>query len=80
MWANSSGDWGVVSTMAKGNTAVLVYPAVQQQFGANQPALLESDLYYPASPSDPKQMAGSTGPIGQLTTLGGAPGSFFART
>ena len=40
MWANSSGDWGVVSTMAKGNTAVLVYPAVQQQFGANQPALL----------------------------------------
>ena len=40
VWANSSGDWGVVSTMAKGNTAVLVYPAVQQQFGANQPALL----------------------------------------
>jgi len=41
VWANSSGDWGVVSTMAKGNTAVLTYPAVQQQFGANnQPALL----------------------------------------
>jgi hypothetical protein len=41
VWANSSGNWGVVSTMAKGNTAVLTYPAVQQQFGAsNQPALL----------------------------------------
>jgi hypothetical protein len=41
VWANSSGDWGVTSTMAKGNTAVLTYPAVQQQFGANdQPASL----------------------------------------
>ena len=41
VWANSSGDWGVVSTMAKGNTAVLTYPAVQEQFGANnQPASL----------------------------------------
>ena len=41
VWANSSGDWGVVSTMAKGNTAVLTYPAVQMQFGANnQPASL----------------------------------------
>jgi hypothetical protein len=35
VWANSSSDWGVVSTMAKGNTAVLTYPAVQEQFGAN---------------------------------------------
>jgi hypothetical protein len=41
VWANSSSDWGVVSTMAKGNTAVLTYPAVQEQFGANgQPAPL----------------------------------------
>jgi hypothetical protein len=41
VWANSSGEWGVTSTMAKGNTAVLTYPAVQQQFGANdQPASL----------------------------------------
>jgi len=41
VWANSSGDWGVVSTMAKGNTAVLTYPAVQEQFGANnEPAPL----------------------------------------
>jgi hypothetical protein len=43
VWANSSSDWGVVSDMAKGNTAVLTYPAVQQQFGANgQPAPLSS--------------------------------------
>jgi hypothetical protein len=43
VWANSSSDWGVVSTMAKGNTAVLTYPAVQEQFGANgQPAPLSS--------------------------------------
>jgi hypothetical protein len=41
VWANSSSDWGVVSTMAKGNTAVLTYPAVQELFGANdQPAPL----------------------------------------
>ena len=41
VWANSSSDWGVVSTMAKGNTEVLVYPAVQELFGANnQPAPL----------------------------------------
>lgn len=41
VWANSSGDWGVVSNMAKGNTAVLTYPAVQEQFGANdEPAPL----------------------------------------
>lgn len=41
IWANSSSDWGVVSTMAKGNTEVLVYPAVQELFGANnQPAPL----------------------------------------
>jgi hypothetical protein len=43
VWANSSSDWGVVSTMAKGNTAVLAYPAVQEQFGANnQPAPLSN--------------------------------------
>ena len=41
IWANSSSRWGVVSTMAQGNTAVLTYPAVQEQFGANdQPAPL----------------------------------------
>jgi hypothetical protein len=41
IWANSSSDWGVVSTMAKGNTAVLTFPDVQEQFGANdQPASL----------------------------------------
>ncbi|HLM89061.1 MAG TPA: hypothetical protein VK284_08540 [Streptosporangiaceae bacterium] len=41
VWANSSSSWGVVSTMAKGNTAVLTYPAVQRLFGANnQPAPL----------------------------------------
>jgi hypothetical protein len=39
VWANSSSDWGVVATMAKGNTAVLTYPDVQRIFGANnQPA------------------------------------------
>lgn len=43
VWANSSSSWGVVSNMAKGNTAVLTYPAVQEQFGANgQPAPLSS--------------------------------------
>jgi hypothetical protein len=43
IWANSSSDWGVVSTMAKGNTAVLTYPAVQELFGENgQPAPLAS--------------------------------------
>jgi len=26
IWANSPNDWGVVSTMAAGNTAVLTYP------------------------------------------------------
>ncbi len=35
IWANSSSDWGVVATMAKGNTAVLTYPNVQETFGAN---------------------------------------------
>jgi hypothetical protein len=41
IWANSSSDWGVVSTMAKGNTAVLTYPNVQETFGANdEPASL----------------------------------------
>jgi hypothetical protein len=41
VWANSSSDWGVVSTMAAGNTAVLTYPAVQELYGANnQPAPL----------------------------------------
>jgi hypothetical protein len=41
LWADSSSDWGVVSTMAKGNTAVLTYPDVQEVFGANdKPASL----------------------------------------
>jgi hypothetical protein len=43
VWANSSSSWGVVSTMARGNTAVLTYPAVQELFGANnKPAPLSS--------------------------------------
>jgi hypothetical protein len=37
VWANSSADWGVVSTMANGNTAVLTYPAVQDLFSAGNP-------------------------------------------
>ena len=35
VWANSSSSWGVVSDMAKGNTTVLAYPAVQRRFGAD---------------------------------------------
>jgi hypothetical protein len=35
VWVNSSSNWGVVSDMAKGNTTVLTYPAVQRKFGAN---------------------------------------------
>jgi hypothetical protein len=35
IWANSSSDWGVVSNMAKGNAAVLTYPAVQKKFDVN---------------------------------------------
>jgi len=33
IWANSSSDWGVVSTMAAGNTAVLTYPNLGQVYG-----------------------------------------------
>jgi hypothetical protein len=41
IWANSSSDWGVVANMAKGNTSVLTYPAVQKRFGAGgEPAML----------------------------------------
>jgi len=32
MWADSVGDWGVVSTMAAGNTAVLTYPDIGKLF------------------------------------------------
>lgn len=37
VWANSSADWGVVSTMAHGNTAVMAYPAVQDLFSRGNP-------------------------------------------
>jgi hypothetical protein len=37
VWADSSADWGVVSTMANGNTAVMTYPAVQDLFSSGNP-------------------------------------------